>query len=119
MKSKGPHVNGETYKRDMMTCLYCGLNGLSDFDNWRQLSIDHLIPQTLGGDDSSDNLVTCCKRCNELKRKWDPRRDKTISQPQDGGLRSKMIEMVKNYLSASYHEDYKDWVAMRKELGMP
>ena len=31
------------------------------------LSIDHLQPQSLGGDDSIDNLALACRRCNETR----------------------------------------------------
>jgi HNH endonuclease len=31
------------------------------------LSIDHLQPQSLGGDDSPDNLALACRRCNERR----------------------------------------------------
>jgi hypothetical protein len=31
------------------------------------LSIDHLLPQSLGGDDSPDNLALACRRCNERR----------------------------------------------------
>ena len=31
------------------------------------LSIDHLQPQSLGGDDSIDNLALACRRCNEIR----------------------------------------------------
>jgi HNH endonuclease len=31
------------------------------------LSLDHLQPQSLGGDDSPDNLALACRRCNERR----------------------------------------------------
>jgi len=37
-------------------CVYCG--SVSD------LSTDHLIPQSKGGDDSADNVVLACMPCN-------------------------------------------------------
>jgi len=40
-------------------CVYCGLK--EDF------STDHLISPKRGGDDSSDNLVLACKKCNSSK----------------------------------------------------
>lgn len=41
------------------TCAYCG----SDED----LTIDHVIPQSRGGSDTTDNVVCCCKSCNQSK----------------------------------------------------
>ena len=31
------------------------------------LSVDHLQPQSLGGDDNLDNLALACRRCNEIR----------------------------------------------------
>ena len=41
------------------TCAYCG----SEED----LTIDHVIPQSKGGSDTTDNVVCCCKSCNQSK----------------------------------------------------
>lgn len=49
-------------KRDYFTCQYCGFAGTT-----HQLSIDHIIPRALGGVNSFDNCVTCCKPCNSKK----------------------------------------------------
>jgi 5-methylcytosine-specific restriction endonuclease McrA len=48
------------YDRDGNACVYCG----SDDD----LTIDHKTPEMHGGDHSSDNLQTACRRCNAQKR---------------------------------------------------
>jgi hypothetical protein len=40
-------------------CVFCGAQ-----DN---LSTDHLIPASRGGDDSSDNLVLSCRSCNSSR----------------------------------------------------
>ncbi|WP_423147590.1 HNH endonuclease [Rubrolithibacter danxiaensis] len=40
-------------------CVYCG--------NIEKLTIDHIIPQNMGGQDSGDNLVLACRKCNSSK----------------------------------------------------
>ena len=45
--------------RDKNTCQYCGRRYSYDF-----LTMDHIIPQCRGGEDSWTNLVACCKDCN-------------------------------------------------------
>lgn len=47
------------YKRDNHECVYCGTK--------QDLSIDHVIPRSRGGDNSWGNLVSCCKKCNTKK----------------------------------------------------
>ena len=44
-------------------CSYCGSN--------KQLSIDHIFPQKLGGKHTGDNLILACKTCNSSKGKKD------------------------------------------------
>lgn len=47
-------------KRDHHKCQYCGKNHLP-------LTVDHVIPKQLGGDDSWTNLVCACIKCNNKK----------------------------------------------------
>ncbi|HXG67039.1 MAG TPA: HNH endonuclease [Blastocatellia bacterium] len=48
--------------RDHNTCQYC----LRVFAP-QELTLDHVIPRSRGGDSSWDNLVTCCRACNNRK----------------------------------------------------
>jgi 5-methylcytosine-specific restriction endonuclease McrA len=47
------------FKRDDNKCVYCG----SGVD----LTIDHVVPRSKGGDNTWENLVTCCGSCNVKK----------------------------------------------------
>ena len=44
-------------------CYYCG----SIFEP-RDLTMDHIVPLARGGRSTKENLVTCCKDCNNRKR---------------------------------------------------
>lgn len=46
------------FKRDNYECVYCGC------DVKKELTLDHVIPQSKGGGNTWENLVTACKRCN-------------------------------------------------------
>ena len=48
--------------RDKNVCQYCG-NRFCFSD----LTMDHVIPKSRGGDKSWTNIVTSCKRCNNSK----------------------------------------------------
>lgn len=52
------------HKRDNFKCKYCGFDGLKSFDNWLNLSIDHLLPKEHPSRKSPDYIVTACKFCN-------------------------------------------------------
>lgn len=47
------------YRRDDYKCVYC--NSRED------LTLDHVIPKSKGGQNSWKNLVTCCSDCNVKK----------------------------------------------------
>ena len=51
-------------KRYQYRCGYCGV---SETDTGGELTIDHYHPVSAGGDDSDDNLVYTCYRCNLYK----------------------------------------------------
>jgi len=47
------------YRRDNDTCQYCGAKS--------RLTIDHVIPRSKGGQDTWENLVVACSKCNTKK----------------------------------------------------
>jgi 5-methylcytosine-specific restriction endonuclease McrA len=59
-------------KRDAFTCQYCGRNG------GERMTIDHIVPRSLGGRTVWENVVSCCRACN-LK--------KGSKQPAEAGMR--------------------------------
>ena len=48
-------------KRDAHTCQYCGRNG------GERMTIDHVIPRSLGGRTVWENVVSACRACNLKK----------------------------------------------------
>lgn len=62
---KVPLSRENVFKRDNKKCVYCGNS------KRQELTIDHLIPQSKGGKNEWNNLVTCCKTCNNNKGDMD------------------------------------------------
>jgi 5-methylcytosine-specific restriction endonuclease McrA len=50
------------FARDRNLCQYCGRHFPTS-----ELSIDHVVPRTQGGEDTWENLVCACIRCNARK----------------------------------------------------
>ena len=46
--------------RDHFSCQYCGVKA-------GDLTVDHVIPRSKGGNDSWENVVACCQKCNVKK----------------------------------------------------
>ena len=52
-------VRWEVWERDNFTCVHCGSR--------RDLSIDHIYPQSKGGKATLENCQTLCRKCNSKK----------------------------------------------------
>lgn len=63
--------------RDEETCQYCG-------KHFRELTLDHVIPRSRGGQSTWENLVACCRACNGRKGNRLPHEVgmKLLSQPR-------------------------------------
>jgi HNH endonuclease len=101
----------EIFVRDRLQCVYCGLDGKRDLQSFWQIvhSLDHLIPRSLYGSNTPDNLVTCCWPCNKRKSDFDPRDRKPDGTPDESTSRERMIENVK----ARWREDRAYWEGAR------
>jgi 5-methylcytosine-specific restriction endonuclease McrA len=54
-------------ERDQYRCQYCGLDGLSSFENSLIMTVDFVHPRAHKGKKSPQNLVTACRPCNVIK----------------------------------------------------
>jgi 5-methylcytosine-specific restriction endonuclease McrA len=68
-----PFSRRNIYKRDEYRCQYCGARSPVS-----ELTIDHIVPRSLGGRSTWDNCVIACLRCN---------RRKAHRTPEEAGLR--------------------------------
>jgi len=50
------------FKRDHFTCQYCGRQPAAE-----ELTLDHVIPRSQGGESRWDNCVLACLECNKRK----------------------------------------------------
>ena len=55
--------NRTLFGRDRYVCAYCG----GHFPNFHNLSRDHIVPRSRGGENIWMNVVTACKECNGHK----------------------------------------------------
>lgn len=74
---KVPYSRENIYKRDNYECVYCGCS------NIKTLTLDHVIPQSKGGKNTFENVVTACRKCNGEKADLSLEEyGKEIPQPQ-------------------------------------
>ncbi len=58
-KKIGIKLRLEVYERDGFKCVTCGVQ--------KNLTLDHIKPEILGGPSTIENLQTMCKSCNSSK----------------------------------------------------
>lgn len=58
----------EVLRRDNYSCRYCGATA----SDGARLTIDHVVPESLGGTDEPGNLVAACRDCNAGKASTRP-----------------------------------------------
>jgi len=70
-------------RRDHKICQYCGKTDAL-------MTLDHLIPRSLGGKDTWENLVCACSSCNNKKGDRTPQEAgmKLLRQPQKPNVRA-------------------------------
>jgi len=79
----------EILRRDNHTCRYCGAKPPDV-----TLTVDHVVPRALGGDDSPENLATACTACNAGKAATNPDAP-LVADVQQAALKWKMaIELA-------------------------
>ncbi|WP_299824605.1 HNH endonuclease [uncultured Pontibacter sp.] len=89
-------------RRDNYSCQYCG--------SPKNLTLDHLLPRSRGGETNWLNLVTACMRCNTRKG------DRT---PEEAGLklnRKPIRPSLQHFLQLQVNVHNQDWSSY---LGMP
>jgi 5-methylcytosine-specific restriction endonuclease McrA len=54
-------------ERDRYRCQYCGLEGMSSFENSLIMTVDFVHPRAHKGRKDPENLLTACRPCNVIK----------------------------------------------------
>lgn len=111
----------EVLRRDGYTCRYCG--GKSPDVT---LTVDHVVPVTLGGDDDPRNLVTACADCNAGKSSIAP--DSPIVEDVDATallfaraveraalIRAEQVQELEDQVA----QFSKDWQVWHDDKGQP
>lgn len=94
------------YMRDKFRCQYCG-----DRKPARELTLDHILPRSRGGDNSPFNVVTACVTCNQRKGNRTPSEARMPLLTPQSALRVKLERVV----LCHYAEARTEW---RKYLFM-
>ena len=76
-------------KRDKYQCQYCGTRE-------QKMTIDHVVPRKYGGDETWENLVCACTRCNNVKGEHRP--EKVGLKLQCKPKRPNNVSFIRNFI---------------------
>ena len=77
------------YMRDKFRCQYCGEKKPAG-----ELTLDHILPRSRGGDNSPVNVVTACMACNNRKSDRTPAEARMPLLTSQSALRVKLERVV-------------------------
>jgi len=91
------------YARDNKVCQYCEKKFKP-----QDLTLDHVIPKSVGGKTSWKNIVTSCKDCNTEKANRTPQQAKMklAKRPEYPNVKA----MYSDYSDGSIPEEWNNWV---------
>ena len=109
------------YMRDKFRCQYCG-----DKKGVTELTLDHILPRSRGGDNSPVNVVTACIACNSRKGSRTPDEARMPLLTSQTALRVRLERVVlchyaeartewRKYLFMDVHDDRDIMDKVRRE----
>lgn len=97
-----PFSRTNTFLRDRYTCQYCGRKR-SVFE----LTLDHVMPKSRGGDACWENVVTACKACNERKG------NRSLEEAGMRPIRRPRAPQFTPMLSAVFRDEWRKYIPFK------
>ena len=125
---------GSLYQKKLREFIFSRSNGKCSYCGKQAQEIDHIVPRSKGGTDSSYNLVASCRSCNERKsnltlKEFDKIMNKDYShlEPKKLPKDAAIVQSARNYTVKEISKlvadtkSYDAWLTKynRDELGLP
>lgn len=104
----------EVLRRDNYTCRYCR-------STEGELTVDHVVPASLGGSDNPSNLVAACKDCNAGKASTSPDEAIVVDVSDDEIRWARALKQASERRIAELRrrQEVTDWFVSLWESSMP
>lgn len=96
-KKSAKFSRGNLFLRDMFQCQYC-----ADTFDYKELTIDHVIPRCDGGRTTWENTVAACKSCNSEKGH---KRIKPLREP----YHPSHFQLLNRWKERPVHVQHESW----------
>ena len=107
------------------SCAYCGKDLMESYDNWLDLSVDHVVPiccqKTWGPEcrewiESMANAVPCCRACNEFLNGFRAPETAPASESEFISLRNKELARKREHALQRHQQEQAAFEALRSRL---
>lgn len=98
-----PLTRRNLLQRDNHSCQYCGYIG-------EGLTLDHVVPRSRGGEDSWENMVTACVRCNVKKGNRTPKESNMPLRNPPRKPHSSLYFEVSRQIRTGGHQEWRKYV---------
>ncbi|HEY9763838.1 MAG TPA: HNH endonuclease [Trichocoleus sp.] len=98
-----PLTRRNLLQRDNHSCQYCSYAG-------EGLTLDHVVPRSRGGEDSWENIVTACVRCNVKKGNRTPKEANMPLRTLPRKPHSSLYFEVSRQIRSGGHQEWKKYV---------
>lgn len=128
------YQQGNLYQNKLRSFIFNRSNGKCVYCGAKATEIDHIVPRSSGGSNSTYNLVASCRACNQMKsnlslKEFGKRMNKNYShlEPKKLPKDAAIVQSARNYMVkeitklVSNTTIYDAWMTKynREELGLP
>jgi 5-methylcytosine-specific restriction endonuclease McrA len=99
------YSRANVFSRDKYTCQYCGIRPPRS-----QLNLDHVIPRSLGGRTSWENVVCSCVDCNRRKGGRTPEQARIRLRRRPA--RPRWTPLMNVAASATHHREWRPFLSV-------
>lgn len=101
------------YARDGFDCVYCRGVFPPDYSG-QGLTLDHVVPRSLGGHSRPDNLVTACASCNSRRQAGPVSPNWTYFERHDNtaGVQRRFRARIRRALRKPLNRELGRWLAL-------
>jgi 5-methylcytosine-specific restriction endonuclease McrA len=98
-----PLTRRNVLHRDSHTCQYCGAQG-------EDLTLDHVLPRSRAGEDSWENIVTACVRCNVKKGNRTPKEARMPLRTTPHRPYSSLYFELSKHIRGGSHQEWQKYM---------
>lgn len=101
-KSKWAYTRTRLAEAQNWKCCFCGCYMTEIHGKKNSVTVEHVIPKSLGGDDHKDNLAASCSRCNNRRGTKDAYEFRSSDVNEKSKARIRLDAKIRKYVKKAH-----------------